>query len=122
MELMNWVFHSVLDMYVIIFIDGILIDSKNEREHVDHLRLVLQRLREKQLYAKFSKCECWLHQVAFLWHIVSANGIEVDPGKVKAMVDWETPKSIADIHSLLGLAGYYRRFIENFLTLSAPMT
>ncbi|XP_043701128.1 uncharacterized protein LOC122651694 [Telopea speciosissima] len=102
------------DKNVIIFIDDILVYSKSEEEHTDHLRLVLQCLREKQLYAKFSKCEFWLQQVAFLGHLVSGKGIEVDPGKVKSVVDWVTPKSVVDIHSFLGLAGYYRRFIENF--------
>ncbi|XP_043710365.1 uncharacterized mitochondrial protein AtMg00860-like [Telopea speciosissima] len=96
--------------------------SKREEEHADHLRFELQRLREKQLYAKFSKCGFWLQQVAFLGHLVSTKGIEVDPGKVQSVVDWETPKNVADIRSFLGLAGYYRRFIKNFSKISAPMT
>ncbi|XP_043700206.1 uncharacterized mitochondrial protein AtMg00860-like [Telopea speciosissima] len=95
---------------------------ESEEEHANHLRFVLQRLREKQLYAKFSKCKFWLQQVAFLGHLVSAKGIEVDPGKVKSVVDWETQKNVVDIHSFLGLADYYRRFIENFSKISAPMT
>ncbi|XP_043687903.1 uncharacterized mitochondrial protein AtMg00860-like [Telopea speciosissima] len=119
---MNRVFHDVLDKYIIMFIDNILVYSKSEEEHVDHLRFVLQRLREKQLYAKFSKCNFWLQQVAFLGHLVSAKGIEVDPGKVQSVVDWETPKNVADIRSFLGLAGYYRRFIKNFSKISTPMT
>ncbi|XP_043725716.1 uncharacterized mitochondrial protein AtMg00860-like [Telopea speciosissima] len=97
-------------------------DLTREEEHADHLRFVLQRLREKQLYAKFNKCEFWLQQVAFLGHLVSMKGIEVDPGKVQSVVDWEIPKNVADIRSFLGLAGYYRRFIENFSKISTPMT
>ncbi|XP_043697268.1 uncharacterized mitochondrial protein AtMg00860-like [Telopea speciosissima] len=119
---MNRVFHDVLDKYVIVFIDETLVYSKSEEEHANHLCLVLLRLREKQLYAKFSKCEFWLQHVAFLGHLVSAKGIEVDPGKVKSIVDWEAPKSVADIRSFLGLAGYYRRFIENFSRILALMT
>ncbi|XP_043693049.1 uncharacterized mitochondrial protein AtMg00860-like [Telopea speciosissima] len=122
MELLNWVFHDVLDKYIIVFIDDILIYSKSEEEDVDHLRLVLQCLRHKQLYAKFSECDLWLHQVAFLGHLVSAKGIKVDPCKVKSVVDWETSKNVADIHSFLGLAGYYRNIIENSSRISAPMT
>ncbi|XP_043705424.1 uncharacterized mitochondrial protein AtMg00860-like [Telopea speciosissima] len=122
MELMNHVFHDVLDKYVIVFIGDILIYSKSEEEHPDYLHLVLQHLREKQLYAKFSNCAFWLQQMAFLGHLVSAKGIEVVQGKVKSVVDWETPKNVANIRSFLGLAGYYRRFIENFSRISAPMT
>ncbi|XP_043705410.1 uncharacterized mitochondrial protein AtMg00860-like [Telopea speciosissima] len=119
---MNRVFQDVLDKYVIVFIDDILVYSKSEEEHADHLRFVLQRLWEKQMYAKFSKCEFWLQQVAFLGHLVSAKGIEVDPGKVQSIVNWETPKNVADIRSFLGLASYYRRFIENFSKISTRMT
>ncbi|XP_043717481.1 uncharacterized mitochondrial protein AtMg00860-like [Telopea speciosissima] len=122
MALMNRVFHDVLDKFVIVFIDDILVYSKNEEEHAQHLRFVLQRLREKQLYAKFSICEFWLPQVGFLGHIISARGIEVDPGKVKAVVNWESPKTVTEIRSFLGLAGYYRKFIENFSKIAMPMT
>ncbi|XP_043693005.1 uncharacterized mitochondrial protein AtMg00860-like [Telopea speciosissima] len=109
------------DKYVLIFINDILIYFKSEEEHADHLRLVVQHLREKQLYAKFSKCEFWLQQVEFLGHLVSAKVIEVDLSKVKSVVDWETPKNVADIYSFLGLADYYIRFIKNFSMISAPM-
>ncbi|XP_042482864.1 uncharacterized protein LOC122063228 [Macadamia integrifolia] len=119
---MNRVVHDMLDQYVIAFIDDILIYSKSKEDHAIHLRPVLERLREKQLYAKFSKCEFWLSQVNFLGHIVSTRGIEVDPGKVKAMLDWESPKTVSEIQSFLGLASYYRRFIENFAWISARMT
>ncbi|XP_043721172.1 uncharacterized mitochondrial protein AtMg00860-like [Telopea speciosissima] len=119
---MNRVFQDVLDKFVIVFIDDILIYSKNTEEHSQHLRMVLQRLGEKKFYAKFSKCEFWLPQVAFLGHIVSKKGIEVDPGKVKAVLEWEPPKNVGEIWSFLGLAGYYRRFTKNFSCISAPMT
>ena len=91
-------------------------------EHEDHLRIVLQLLRDHQLYVKFSKCEFWLTEVGFLGHVVSASGVSVDPGKVEAVMSWERPKSVFEIRSFLGLAGYYRRFIEDFSRLATPMT
>ena len=91
-------------------------------EHKDHLRIVLQLLRDHQLYAKFSKCEFWLTKVGFLGHVVSASGMSVDPWKVEAVISWERPKSVFKIRSLLGFAGYYIRFIEDFSRLAAPMT
>ncbi|XP_042483262.1 uncharacterized protein LOC122063635 [Macadamia integrifolia] len=106
MGLMNRVFHDMLDQYVIVFIDDILIYFKSREDHAVHLRSVLQKLREKQLYVKFSKCEFWLSQVNFLAHIVSARGIEVDPGRVKAVLNWESPKTGSEIWSFLGLAGF----------------
>jgi hypothetical protein len=122
MDLMNWVFHDLLDQFVVVFIDDILIYSKSLEEHDDHLRRVLQRLREKQLYAKFSKCEFWLDKVIFLEHIVSKDGISVDPKKVESIVNWERPTSVHEIRSFLGLAGYYRHFVEGFSKLSGPLT
>ncbi|XP_043700088.1 uncharacterized mitochondrial protein AtMg00860-like [Telopea speciosissima] len=122
MELMNRVLQDVLDKCVIVFIDDILVYSKSEEEHAVHLRMVLQRLREKKLYAKYSKCGFWLSQVAFLGHVVLVEGIKVDLGKVKAVMEWEAPKNTGEIRSFLGLAGYYRRFIENFSCITAPMT
>jgi len=111
MYLMNSVFMTELDVCVVVFIDDILVYSKNEEEHFKHLRIVLDRLREHQLYAKFSKCQFWLKEVSFLGHILSAKGVAVDPSKVQEVLDWKSPTSVTEIQSFLGLAGYYRRFI-----------
>ncbi|GJR08089.1 putative reverse transcriptase domain-containing protein [Tanacetum coccineum] len=110
MDLMNRVFHEFLDKFVIVFIDDILVFSKSKEEHEEHLRTVLQILRQEKLYAKFSKCEFWLSKVAFLGHIVSAEGITMDPAKVEAITKWPRPTSVTEVRSFLGLAGYYRRF------------
>jgi hypothetical protein len=106
----------------VIFIDDILIYSKGLEEHEDHLRIVLQKLREERLYAKFSKCEFWLERISFLGHVISKEGITVDPKKVEAVVNWERPTNVHEIRSFLGLAGYYRRFVEGFSKLSGPLT
>jgi hypothetical protein len=95
--LMNKVFIEYLDKFVVVFIDDILIFSKNEEEHDEHLHLVLQKLREKQLYDKLSKCEFWLKEVLFLGHIISEGGISVDPSKVKSVLSWNTPQNVSDI-------------------------
>ena len=102
--------------------DDSLICSKLEEEHEDHLRIVLHALRNHRLYAKFRKYEFWLTKVRFLGHVVSASGVSMDPEKVEAVMSWERPKSVFEIRSFLGLAGYYRRFIEDFSRLSTPMT
>ncbi|KAJ4710029.1 Retrotransposon protein, putative, Ty3-gypsy subclass [Melia azedarach] len=122
MDLMNRVFHPYLDRFVIVFIDDILVYSPSREEHAEHLRVVLQTLKNKQLYAKFSKCQFWLDRVAFLGHVISANGIYVDPQKIKAMVNWERPTSVTEVRSFLGLAGYYRRFVEGFSKIVGPLT
>ncbi|XP_052152528.1 uncharacterized protein LOC127770762, partial [Oryza glaberrima] len=122
MNLMNKVFMDYLDKFVVVFIDDILIYSKDEEEHAEHLRLVLEKLRKHKLYAKFSKCEFWLKEVAFLGHVISASGVAVDPAKVEAVTEWKAPKSVTEIRSFLGLAGYYRRFIEGFSKIARPMT
>ena len=122
MGLMNRVFQPYLDQFVVVFVDDILIYSQSEVEHEDHLRIVLQLLRDHQLYAKFSKYEVWLAEVGFLGHVVSASGMSVDPGKVEAVMSWERPKSAFEICSFLGLARYYKSFIEDFSRLAAPMT
>src|SRR5688500_9445982 len=122
MNLMNKVFMEYLDQFVVVFIDDILIYSSNEEAHEDHLRLVLQKLRDNQLYAKLSKCDFWLKEVAFLGHIVTDGGIKVDPGKISEILNWKQPKDASKIRSFLGLAGYYRRFIEGFSKLVKPLT
>jgi hypothetical protein len=122
MCLMNKVFMEYLDKFVVVFIDDILIYSKNKEEHAEHLRLVLQKLREHKLYAKRSKCEFWLKEVSFLGHIVSNGGIAIDPSKVEGVLNWKPPTTVSEIRSFLGLAWYYRRFIEGFSKLAKPMT
>ncbi|KAI3437402.1 uncharacterized protein J3R85_005383 [Psidium guajava] len=114
MDLMNRVFKSYLDKFVIVFIDDILVYSKGEEEHKEHLRKTLQTLHEHQLYAKFSKYEFWLDQVTFLGHVISGEGITVDPTKIEAVVNWPRPTTVIEIRSFLGLAGYYRRFVGGF--------
>ena len=122
MDLMNRIFSPYLDRFVVVFIDDILVYSRDETEHAEHLRLVLQILRDKQLYAKFSKCEFWLREVSFLGHVVSASGIRVDPNKISAILDWKPPRNITEVRSFLGLAGYYRRFVKGFSMIATPMT
>jgi hypothetical protein len=122
MYLMNSVFMPELYKFVVMFIDDILVYSKNEEEHVQYLWVILQRLREHQLYAKFSKCAFWLTVVPFLGHVISAKGIAVDPSKVQEVLGWKAPRSITQIRSFLGLAVYYCRFISNFSKISKPMT
>ncbi|CAL9001523.1 unnamed protein product [Prunus brigantina] len=122
MDLMNRVFRPYLDHFVIVFIDDILVYSRTLEGHKKHLRLVLKTLRRKQLYAKFSKCQFWLDRVDFLGHVISAEGIYVDPCKVEAVLNWVQPTSVTEIRSFLGLAGYYRRFVEGFSSIAAPLT
>ena len=122
MDLMNRIFRPYLDQFVIVFIDDILIYSGSGEEHAEHLRIILQTLREHRLYAKLSKCLFWLDSVAFLGHIVSAEGISVDPQKVEAILNWKPPTSVTKIRSFLGLAGYYRKFVEGFSKIATPLT
>jgi hypothetical protein len=122
MYLMNKVFMEYLNKFVMVFIDDILVYSRSEEENEEHLHLGLQKLWEHRLYGKLSKCEVWMKQVAFLWHIISKWGISMDPSKVQGVLSWKAPMSVGDIRSFLVLAGYYRRFIERFLKISKPMT
>jgi hypothetical protein len=122
MNLINKVFTEELDRFVVVFIDDILIYSETAEEHEEHQRIVLERLRQQKLYAKFSKCEFWMEKVVFLGHVLSAEGIVVDPSKVESVTKWEQSLNVTDIRSFLGMAGYYRRFIENFSKIAKPMT
>ncbi|GJW83154.1 putative reverse transcriptase domain-containing protein [Tanacetum coccineum] len=122
MDLMNRVCKPYLDRFVIVFIDDILIYSKSRKEHEGHLKLILKLLKEEELYAKFSKCEFWLSKVQFLGHVIDSEGIHVDPAKIEAIKDWASPKTPTEIRQFLGLAGYYRRFIEGFSKIARPMT
>ncbi|WVZ76545.1 hypothetical protein U9M48_024512 [Paspalum notatum var. saurae] len=122
MYLMNSVFMKDLDKFVVVFIDDILVYSKNEKEHEEHLRIMLSCLREHKLYAKFNKCAFWLKEVSFLGHILSAKGVAIDPSKVEDVLNWKQPQTVTEIRSFLGLAGYYRRFIKDFSRISKPMT
>jgi hypothetical protein len=119
---MNKVFMDYLDKFVAVFIDDILVYSRNEEEHEEHLRLVLQKLWDHRLYDKLSKCEFWLKQVAFLGHIISKGGISVDPSKVQDVLSWKAPTSVGYIQSFFELAAYYRRFIEGFSKINKLMT
>ncbi|KAJ0451777.1 putative nucleotidyltransferase, Ribonuclease H [Helianthus annuus] len=122
MDLMNRVCKPFLDRFVIVFIDDVMIYSKSKTEHAQHLCLVLELLQGNQLYAKFSKCEFWLEEVQFLGHIVNSQGIHIDPAKIEVVKSWITPKNPTEVRSFLGLAGYYRRFIEGFSKISVPLT
>ena len=122
MDLMYRVFKPYLDQFVVIFIDDILVYSKTNEEQERHLRMVLETLREHQLFAMFSKCKFWLEKVSFLDHIISKDKLTVDPSKVKAVAKWKWPKNPIEIHSFLGLAGYYHRFIKDFSRIVGPLT
>ncbi|GJW75187.1 reverse transcriptase domain-containing protein [Tanacetum coccineum] len=113
---------SYLDKFVIVFIDDILIYSKTQEEHIEHLRLVLEFLKKEKLYAKFSKCEFWQREVQFLGHAINGNGIHVDPSKIEAVKNWKAPRTLTKVRSFLGLAGYYRRFIDNFSKIAKSHT
>ncbi|GJX36605.1 putative reverse transcriptase domain-containing protein [Tanacetum coccineum] len=122
MDLMNRVCKPYLDKFVIVFIDDILIYSKDEKEHEEHLKEILELLKKEQLYAKFSKCEFWIPKVQFLGHVIDSRGIHVDPAKIESIKDWASPKTPTEIRQFLGLAGYYRRFIEGFSKIAKSMT
>ncbi|XP_070017806.1 uncharacterized mitochondrial protein AtMg00860-like [Nicotiana sylvestris] len=122
MDLMNRVFKSFLDFFVIVFIDDILVYSRSREDHIDYLRAVLQNLPQHQLYAKFSKCGFWLEFVTFLGHVVSREGIKVDPQNISVVKNWPRPITRTEIRNFLGLVGYYRKFMAGFSTLASPLT
>nr|GFB54676.1 putative reverse transcriptase domain-containing protein [Tanacetum cinerariifolium] len=122
MDLMNQVCKPYLDKFMIVFIDDILIYSKDEKEHEEHLKVILELLKKEELYAKFSKCEFRILKVQFLGHVIDSQGIHVDPAKIEFVKDWASPKSPTEIRQFLGLARYYRRFIEGFSKIAKPMT
>ncbi|MDV3153357.1 MAG: hypothetical protein Q8755_03210, partial [Candidatus Phytoplasma australasiaticum] len=121
-DLMNRVCKLMLDKSVIVFIDDILAYSKSKDDHARHLREVLETLRLEKLYAKFLKFAFWLWEVQFFGHIISADGVLVDPSKIEAVLKWKLPKNPCEIRSFLGLAGYYRRFIQDFSMIASPLT
>jgi hypothetical protein len=119
---MNGVFRDYLDKFVIVFLDDILVYSKSKEEHEKHLRMVLRVLREHQLYAKLSKCLFYQEQIHYLGHIISKEGIVVDPEKIEAIREWSAPKNVTEVRSFMGLASYYRRFIAGFSRIAHPIT
>ncbi|GKA40728.1 putative nucleotidyltransferase, ribonuclease H [Tanacetum coccineum] len=122
MDLMNRVCKPYLDKFVIVFIDDILIYSKNKQEHEEHLKLILELLKKEELYAKFSKCDFCIPKVQFLGHVIDSKSIHVDPAKIESIKDWASPKSPTEIRQFFDLAGYYQRFIEGFSKIAKPMT
>ncbi|GJT30688.1 putative reverse transcriptase domain-containing protein [Tanacetum coccineum] len=122
MDLMNRVCKPYLDKFVIVFIDDILICSRNKEEHADHLRIIPELLKKERLYAKFSKCDFWISIVQFLGHVIDSQGIHVDPAKIEAVKDWASPTTPTEVRQFLGLSDYYRRFIEGFSKIAKPLT
>ncbi|GJX75262.1 putative reverse transcriptase domain-containing protein [Tanacetum coccineum] len=122
MDLMYRVYKPYLDKFVIVFIDDILIYSKNKKEHEKHLKLISRLLKKEELYTKFSKCEFWLSKVQFLGHVIDSEGIHMDPTKIESIKVWASPKTPTEIRQFLGLAGYYRRFIEGFSKIAKSLT
>ena len=121
-RLVDEVFNDYLYKFLIVYLDDLVVYSKNLDDHLRQLELILIRLREHRLYAKLEKCNFMQKQIKFLGHLVSADGIRVNPEKVKAIIDWPTPTSVKDIRSFLGISGYYRKFIQNYSKVAAPLT
>ena len=122
MCLMNNVLNKYLDRFILVFIDDILVYSKSEEEHKEHLRIVLQTLKENQLYAKFSKCEFYKDKIQYLGHIISEQGLAIDPQNIKAIREWSVPNDVSAVRSFMGIAGYYRGFVERFSAIAYPIT
>ncbi|KAA3487981.1 Retrotransposon protein [Gossypium australe] len=121
MDLMNHIFQPYLDQFVVVFIDVIMVYSKSETEYDEHLRIVLQVLQKKQLYEKLSKCKVWLSEVVFLGHVISVEEIRIDPKKIEAILQWKAPNNVSETRSFLGLAEYYRRFVNEFFKMAMLM-
>ena len=122
MDLMNRVFRPCLDQFVVVFIDDILVYSKDAQEHEHHLRTILQTLKENQLFAKLRKCDFWLKELSFLGHIISVEGIRVDLAKIEAVLNCTPPRNVTEVRSFLGLAGYYQRFVQGFSVIASSLT
>ncbi|GJY94025.1 putative reverse transcriptase domain-containing protein [Tanacetum coccineum] len=119
---MNRMCKPYLDKFMIVFIDDILIYSRNKEEHANHLRIILELLRKEKLYAKFSKCEFWINIVQFLGHLIDSQGLHIDPAKIKAVKNWASHTTPTEIRQFLGLAGYYQRFIKDFSKIAKSLT
>nr|GEW28635.1 putative reverse transcriptase domain-containing protein [Tanacetum cinerariifolium] len=122
MNLMNRVCKPYMDKFVIMFIDDILIYSKNKEDHKKHLKTILELPKNEKLYAKFSKCDFWLKSVQFFGHVIDSNGVHVDHAKVEAIQNWSASTTPMEVRQFLGLSSYYRRFIEGFSLISKPLT
>ena len=120
--LMNILLRPFLDKFVLVYLDDILIYSKTKAEHLKHIDTVLSVLSENKLYAKLSKCEFMKHEVEYLGHVIGHNEIKVNPNKINAILSWNTPITVKEIQSFLGLCNYYRRFVPHFSTIAAPLT
>ena len=118
---MNDIFHDMADIFVIVYLDDILVFSDNEAEHEEHVRRVLQRLREHNLHAKLDKCTFHTDTIEYLGFIVSPQGLSMDPAKTQAIRDWPRPRNVKDVQSFLGFANFYRRFIANYSDIVTPM-
>jgi hypothetical protein len=122
MFLMNSIFNQYLDKFVLVFIHDILVYSKTEEEHEEHLRIVLQTLRKHKMYTKFDKCDFYQKEIQYLGHVILAEGIVIDLEMKKAIMEWPIPKDVADIWLFMGIIRYYCRFIEGFSKISYPIT
>lgn len=122
MRLMNHVLRNFIGKFVIVYFDDILIYSRSEHEHLEHVRLVLETFRQARLYANLKKCTFCTNEFVFLSYVVSSQGIKVNESKIEAIQQWPTPTSVPKVRSFLGLAGFYRRFVKDFSTIAAPLT